>query len=78
MLKKTLLRSLALSALFLVAGCTGDPHTGGIFWSEDKAQDRLHERRARLDNVESDTDRVSSRNRQLEGAAARRQEMLGQ
>jgi len=41
----------------LVSSCqtTGDPSTGGIFWSERKAQDRLNERQARLQQVDEQT-----------------------
>jgi hypothetical protein len=48
----------ALAFVFL-CGCetTGDPHQGGIFWSERKAQERLYQKRAELRAVESDTAR---------------------
>lgn len=36
---------------------TGDPSTGGIFWSERKAQARLDERQERLENIEARTAR---------------------
>lgn len=43
--------SLALSS----CATTGDPSTGGIFWSETKAQDRLAERQDHLENTENRT-----------------------
>jgi hypothetical protein len=58
---------LALSAILLLSGCetTGDPHHGGIFWSEDKAQQRLDQKRRELHRIESDTERVEDENREL-------------
>jgi hypothetical protein len=49
------------------SGCetTGDPHQGGIFWSESKAQQRLDQQRRELNRVESDTERVEQENREL-------------
>jgi outer membrane lipoprotein-sorting protein len=54
--------ALAAAAPFAFTSCatTGDPSTGGIFWSENKAQDRLAERQNRLENIES---RTNSTNR---------------
>jgi hypothetical protein len=59
--------ALAFSALLLLAGCetTGDPHKGGIFWSEDKARQRLDQKRRELNRIESDTDRIEQENREL-------------
>lgn len=54
-------RSLILvSASVATLACTscattGDPSTGGIFWSENKAQDRLAERQGRLEQIERQT-----------------------
>jgi len=44
----------------LLSSCdvTGDPSTGGIFWSENKAQGRLAERQDKLERVESQTART--------------------
>lgn len=44
----------------LLSSCdvTGDPSTGGIFWSENKAQGRLAERQDKLERVESQTGRT--------------------
>ena len=52
----TLLASSVASA-FVFASCTttGDPSTGGIFWSENKAQDRLAERQNKLESIERQT-----------------------
>lgn len=58
---------LAFLAVVFLCGCetTGDPHQGGIFWSEDKAKQRLEEKRRELNAVESDTNRIERENRQL-------------
>ena len=41
----------------VVSSCqtTGDPSTGGIFWSEHKAQDRLDERQNKLNRIDDQT-----------------------
>ena len=59
--------AIAFSAVVLLSGCetTGDPHHGGIFWSEDKAQQRLDQKRRELRRVESDADRIERENREL-------------
>ena len=59
--------ALVFSAILLFSGCetTGDPHHGGIFWSEDKAQQRLDQKRRELRRIESDTERVEEENREL-------------
>jgi hypothetical protein len=63
------MRHLALifSALLLFSGCetTGDPHHGGIFWSEEKAQQRLNQKNRELNRIESDTERIEQENRDL-------------
>lgn len=48
---------IASAATVFCTSCatTGDPSTGGIFWSENKAQDRLAERQGKLENIESRT-----------------------
>ena len=59
--------ALVFSALLLLTGCetTGDPHQGGIFWSEEKAQQRLDQKNRELRRIQSDTDRVEEENREL-------------
>ncbi len=59
--------AIVLSTFVVLSGCetTGDPHHGGIFWSEDKAQQRLDQKRRELRRVESDTDRLERENREL-------------
>lgn len=54
--------SLALSS----CATTGDPSTGGIFWSEAKNQDRLAERQNRLENAESGTRSANSRSNETQ------------
>lgn len=76
---KTLLPLLlVLAGSFALTGCetTGDPNSGGIFWSERKAQGRLADRRHTLNRVESDTARVERSNDRLESAAARKRRMI--
>lgn len=67
-MKKTLLLALSALAGITLPGCetTGDPNRGGIFWSEDKAKQRIYDRQQHLNEVESDTARVNRRNRRLE------------
>lgn len=71
---------LAGLALLSSTGCetTGDPNSGGIFWSERKAQGRLAERERRLGRTEGDTARVVRSNERLESAVARRRRALGE
>lgn len=59
--------ALVFSSLLLLSGCetTGDPHHGGIFWSEEKAQQRLNQKQRELNRIESDTDRVEEENREM-------------
>jgi hypothetical protein len=78
MIPKVLRRIVVLTSGVLLSGCGGDPHTGGIFWSESKAQERISDRQAYLNNVQGDTSRVQSSNNQLEDAAARKRAMLNQ
>jgi hypothetical protein len=67
-MKKIFLLLLAGTGGILLPGCetTGDPNRGGIFWSEDKAKQRIRAREDHLNDVESDTARVNRRNRRLE------------
>jgi hypothetical protein len=59
--------ALVFSAMLFFSGCetTGDPHHGGIFWSEDKAQQRLDQKNRELHRIESDTNRVEEENREM-------------
>ncbi len=67
-MKKLLLLCLAGIGSLVLPGCetTGDPNSGGIFWSESKAKQRLAAREARLNAIEGDTASVRRRNRRLE------------
>lgn len=60
--------ALAFSAVVILCGCetTGNPREGGIFWSESKAQQRLDQRSRELRRIESDTDRVEDKSRDLQ------------
>ena len=59
--------AIAFAVLMIFSGCetTGDPHHGGIFWSEEKAQQRLNQKQRELNRVESDTERIEQENREL-------------
>ncbi|HYR59621.1 MAG TPA: hypothetical protein VEO95_13365 [Chthoniobacteraceae bacterium] len=67
-MKKLILVLLAGVGGIVLPGCetTGDPNSGGIFWSESKAKQRLAAREARLNAIEGDTASVRRRNRRLE------------
>jgi len=54
--------SLALSS----CATTGDPSTGGIFWSENKAQDRLADRQNQLEHAEGRTRSANSRSNETQ------------
>jgi hypothetical protein len=62
----------SLMAVLLLAGSltgcetTGDPNSGGIFWSPTKAQQRLDQRQQTLNGINSDTRRVERQNRRME------------
>lgn len=47
----------------LLSSCdvTGDPSTGGIFWSENKAQGRLAERQDKLESIEKRTGKTQKK-----------------
>ncbi len=48
--------TLTSAALSLVSCSTnGDPNTGGLFWNEDRAQDRLAERQDKINSLEKRT-----------------------
>ena len=53
----------AATATLLVTACetTGDPSTGGIFWSEQKAQGRLADRQNKLETIERRTGQTQRR-----------------
>lgn len=59
---RTTVLSLASAATLLLSSCatTGDPGAGGIFWSENKAQERLNERQSNLENIERKTGKTQS------------------
>jgi hypothetical protein len=61
--------AVAFSAMVILCSCetTGDPHQGGIFWSEDKAKQRLEEKRQQLRTIEADTNRIEQENRNQGG-----------
>lgn len=59
-MKSTFILALASAATLACTSCstTGDPSTGGIFWSENKAQARLAERQNTLEGIEKQTGRT--------------------
>ena len=66
-MKTTISRTLTLAAFCFALPClnscqtTGDPNSGGIFWSAQKAQQRLDEREAHLNQIQGDTRAVNRR-----------------
>lgn len=54
---RPLILASASASILACTSCatTGDPSTGGIFWSENKAQDRLAERQNNLERIERQT-----------------------
>ncbi len=60
-------RTLILTAFCVSLPClnscqtTGDPNSGGIFWSAQKAQQRLDDREAHLNQIQGDTRAVNRR-----------------
>lgn len=60
---KTLALTLSVIGSSLLTSCTGDPNSGGIFWSESQAQQRLDDRKQRLDHIEGQTDRTRADSR---------------
>jgi len=71
-MKHSLVRASLLAALaitsFASVSCetTGDPSTGGIFWSPQKAQARLDERQDRLNHIQNRTERAREQAREKE------------
>jgi len=61
-------------------GCqsTGDPNSGGIFWSEDKARQRIEEQNQRLNALRSQREQIQSESAALENALQRQNRILGQ
>ena len=57
-------RPAAVAALFaspmLLSSCetTGDPNTGGIFWSERKAQERIDQKQQQLNRIDDQAARA--------------------
>lgn len=68
-----------LLPLAVVPGCqtTGDPNSGGLFWSEDKARQRLHQQHQRLDNLQSQGEQLKAESEALENALQRQNRILG-
>jgi hypothetical protein len=68
-MKKQTLFLLLISLIAIgFSGCavTGNPNQGGIFWSEDMAQDRLAQRESALSSIERDTAEREHSSRQME------------
>lgn len=76
---KALTSSLLLGCVAaLLAGCetTGDPRSGGIFWSEEKGQQRLAERRSGLSNEQRGARRAAATTGNLRSQEAALQEKI--
>ena len=57
LIRSTILASAGAATLACTScATTGNPREGGIFWSENKAQDRLAERQYKLEETERRTD----------------------
>jgi len=65
-----------LAGPLVVAACqtTGDPSTGGIFWSQRKAQERLDERQANLNRIDEQAAQAKQSAKQKQAEAARLQQ----
>ena len=66
---KSILSLLVVSqASFLMVSCetTGDPNSGGIFWSERKAQQRQAVLQNELERTQAENARLRQRSNQLE------------
>lgn len=59
-LLRPLFAACALACTLSSCETTGDPTTGGIFWSESKAQSRLNQKQSTLDSLRSETRRIES------------------
>jgi heat shock protein HslJ len=53
--KNILLLMVTVTLLLPSCQTTGDPSTGGIFWSEKKAQQRVQEKQSELDRIQGKT-----------------------
>ena len=73
-------RAAALAGCFacpwLAVSCqtTGDPHTGGIFWSESKAQERLDQRQDELNRVDAQAAQARKNAQRKQAEASRLQQ----
>jgi hypothetical protein len=65
---RTSILAFSSAATMAVTSCTttGDPSTGGIFWSENKAQQRLTERQNTLENIENQTNSANRKSAQTQ------------
>jgi hypothetical protein len=73
-------RLLALLALTAVtSGCkgTGDPNSGGLFWSEQKAQQRLDQQDQQLGALRAQQEQLKTDSEALETALERQNRILG-
>lgn len=78
MLKHTILSVLLVVVLFLVTGCatTGDPTKGGIFWSQEKADQRRMALENDLGRAQAEGYRLSSETAALEYKGKKLQQQL--
>lgn len=67
---------VALAAAFCGCETTGDPNSGGIFWSETKARQRLAEDRAQLGQARTEAASEQARTAALKNRRAAAQSTL--
>jgi hypothetical protein len=65
-ISRLVILSVSSVATLVVTSCTGDPSTGGIFWSEPAAQQRLNERQNKLEQVEKKTGSTNRKSAQTQ------------
>ena len=73
---KILLLVLAAAGILAVGGCTGDPNTPSIFWSETKAKERLKERQLALEQAEGQGAELLAKRQKLQSQISAKQRQL--
>jgi len=73
---KILLLVLAAAGILAVGGCTGDPNTPSIFWSETKAKERLKERQLALERAEGQGAELLAKRQKLQSQISAKQRQL--
>ena len=73
---KPLILVLAAVGMLTVGGCTGDPNTPSIFWSETKAKQRLEELQAAREREERRRAELLAEKQKLRGQISAKQRQL--